>query len=159
MNRAFSTAALMVFTLVPAATFAQDRPLQKVGRAFDNAGKNIRNRVENEVAREQISVQERDVLNRVLRRIEWDKQLVSSALQIEARPGGMIVLRGSVIDLNAKRRAVDLAQNTIGVATVVDELAVVKNVKVIEATPAPRVIEVTPPVTVAPLEPRVIVKP
>ena len=161
MTRALS-AAFLTIALVPAATFAQDRPLQRAGRALDNAGKNIRNRVETEVVRGQISAQERDVLNRVFRRIEWDKQLVSSTLQLEAQPGGTIVLRGSVIDVAAKRRAVDLAENTIGVTTVVDELAVMKDVKIIEARPAQRVIEVAPPVVVTPpvvIETPVIVKP
>jgi hyperosmotically inducible protein len=157
MIRLFS-AALLAVVLVPAATFAQDRPLQRAGRALDNAGRNIRNRVETEVVRGQINAQEREVLHRVSRRIEWDKPLVSSTIQLEAQPGGLIVVRGSVLDLNAKRRAIDLVENTIGVTTVVDELAVVKDVKVIEAAPAPRVIEVTPPVTVVP-ETRVIIKP
>ena len=39
----------------------------------------------------------------------------------------------------------DVVQNTIGVATVVDELAVVKDVKVIPAKPAGRVIESVSP--------------
>ncbi len=48
-------------------------------------------------------------------------------------------------------------ENTIGVTGVVDELAVVKEVRVIDARPA-RVIEVSPPVTV-PAETKVIVEP
>ncbi len=154
MIRSLSAVLLAVVVISP-ATFAQDGPLRRTGRALDNAGKNIRSRVENEVAREQINAQERDMLSRVVRRIDWDKQLVGSTMQVEARPGGAIVLRGSVLNDSAKRRAVDLVENTVGVTSVVDELAVVKDVKVIEATPA-RVIEVSPPVT---SETKVIIKP
>ena len=44
-------------------------------------------------------------------------------------------MRGSVIDEAAKARAVDLVENTVGVTRVVDELAVIKDVKVIRPRP------------------------
>src|SRR3954468_22003280 len=88
--------ALAALTLFAPAAFAQDGPLRRAGQALDNAGKNIRYRVESEVARGQAVAQERDLLGRVTRRIDWDKQFVGSALQIEARTDGTIVLRGSV---------------------------------------------------------------
>ena len=155
MHRSLS-ASLVACSLVVTAAFAQDGPLRRTGQALDRAGKNIRYRVESEVARAQVTAEERDVLNRVSRRIEWDKQLVGSTLRMEVQPGGAVILRGSVRNDKVKARAVDLAENTTGVTRVVDELAVVKEVKVIEAGPAARVIEVTPPV---PVETKVIEKP
>ena len=53
---------------------AQDGPLQRAGQVLDRTGKNIRARVETEIARGQLAAEERDVLHRVLRRIEWDKR-------------------------------------------------------------------------------------
>src|SRR4051794_37872479 len=123
MNRAFTAAALSL-ALVSSAT-AQDGPLNKVGRALDQTGKNIRSTVETEVVRGQITAQERDVLNRVGKRIDWDKQLAGSTLRLEAQPGGVVVLQGSVLSEAAKLRAVDLTENTTGVTSVVDQLAVV----------------------------------
>jgi hyperosmotically inducible periplasmic protein len=173
MTRTLST-SLLALTLMATTTYAQDGPLNRAGRALDNAGRNIRNRVETEVARGQVNAQERDVLFRISRRIEWDKQLVSSALQLESQPGGVVVLRGSVMNEAAKLRAVDLVENTIGVTKVVDELAVVKDVKVIEAgparvlitpvetrvvAPAVRVVVPAGPEVVAPAETKVLVKP
>lgn len=151
-------AALLGIALIAPASSAQDGPIRRAGRALDNTGKGIRNRVETGVERGQISAQEREVLNRVSRRIEWDKQLSGSTIQFEVQPAGAVVLRGSVISDAARRRAVDLVENTVGVTSIVDELAVVKNVRVIEAAPPARVIEVSPPVTV-PVERKVIVKP
>jgi hypothetical protein len=55
-----------------------------------------------------------------------------------------------------KQRAADLVSSTVGVTSVVDELAVVKEVKVINPQPAAGVIEVKPP---APTDTTVIVKP
>ena len=84
-------------------------------RALDNTGKNIRRGVENGVARGQIAAQERELLSRVTDRIRWDKQLVSSTLQLVVHADGTVYLRGSVIDEAAKARAVDLAESTVGV--------------------------------------------
>ncbi len=55
------------------------------------------------------------------------------------------MLRRSVLSPALKLRAVDLVSNTIGVTTVVDELAVVKDVKVIKSKPTVRVIETPAP--------------
>ncbi len=163
MIRAF-VAAVVSIVLCSQVTYAQDGPLNRAGRALDNAGRNIRNRVETEVERGQISAQERDVLHRVVRRIEWDKQLVGSVLQIESQPGGVVYLRGSVLNDVAKKRAMDLAENTLGVSKVVSELALVKDVKVVESVPTQVIVtpvetRVVAPPAVVPSQPRVIVKP
>ncbi|WP_435018719.1 BON domain-containing protein [Tundrisphaera sp. TA3] len=146
MIRAFTAAALSI-ALVASAQ-AQDGPLRRAGRALDQTGKNIRATVETEIVRGQITAQERDVLTRVGKRIDWDKQLAGSTLRLEAQPGGVVVLQGSVLSEAARARVIDLTENTTGVTSVVDQLGVVKDVKVIEAKPDPRVIEVTPPARV-----------
>ena len=87
------------------------------------------------------------MLRRVARRIEWDKQFLGSTLRIEVRPGGTVVVQGSVLNDAVRRRVVDVIQNTIGVSSVIDEMAVVKEVKVIKAKPAERVIESSPSIT------------
>jgi hypothetical protein len=138
----FRTLSVVVgsLALISTAALAQDGPLNRMGRAIDQTGKNIRSTVETEVARGQITAQERDILHRVGKRIEWDKQLAGSTLRLEVQPGGVVILQGSVLTPAARLRVVDLTENTTGVTSVVDQLAVVKEVKVI--TPAaPRVIE------------------
>ena len=162
MIRHFSAALLAVAILSPMA-HAQG-PVQR-------AGQNIRNGIETGVARGQIRAQERELLARVTDRIKWDKQLVSSTLQLVVQADGTVNVRGSVVDEAAKARAVDLVENTVGVTRVVDELAVMKDVRVIQAKPA-RVIETTPtrvieppkrvitiPPSADPIETEVIVKP
>jgi osmotically-inducible protein OsmY len=141
------SAALIAVTMISTVVFAQDGPLRRAGQALDNAGKNLRYRVETEIARGQVAVQDREVLHRVARRIEWDKQFLGSTLRIEVRPGGTVLLQGSVPGDAVRQRAVDVVQNTIGVSGVVDELAIVKDVKVIKAKPAGTVIESTPSVS------------
>src|SRR3954465_13339760 len=125
-------AALLIVAGFAAPSRAQG-PIQRVGTALDNAGRNIRRGVENAVARGQISAAEQELIDRILFRIRWDKPLAGSALQLEVPAYGAVILRGSVASKEIKARAVDLVQNTIGVTSVVDELAVAKDVRVIEA--------------------------
>jgi hyperosmotically inducible periplasmic protein len=166
MLRALSAAALSL-ALAASSSYAQDGPLRRAGRALDQTGKNIRSTVEAEVARGQITADEREVLHRVGKRIDWDKKLAGSTLRVEVQPGGVVILQGSVLSNAARLRVVDLTENTVGVTSVVDQLAVVTDVKVIEPAPGARVIEtrtgapvveVTTPVVVPPGT-KVIVKP
>ena len=70
-SRRVSLAALLtLLTLSASTSYGQDGILGRVGRGLDNAGRSIRNTVETEVARGQINAQERDVLRRVIKRIE-----------------------------------------------------------------------------------------
>ena len=158
MFRALSAAAVLL-SLISTAASAQDGPLRRAGRALDQTGKNIRSTVETEVARGQITAQERDVLNRVGKRIDWDKQMAGSTLRLEVQPGGVVVLQGSVPSVAAKVRAVDLTQNTTGVTSVIDQLAVAKEVRVIETAPATRVIETRTAAPVIEVERPVVVPP
>ena len=164
-------AALLV-TVFATAAQAQG-PIQRAGQALDNAGQNIRQGMENAAARRHISVAEREVLTRIENRIAWDKQMVGSAVQLTVQADGSVVLQGSVADTAAKRRAVDLAESTLGVTAVTDQLVLAKDVKVIQpaqvivAPPVetrvvvPATTVVVPPVreVVVPVQNKAIVKP
>lgn len=146
----FVTLSVATLALAASSASAQEGVLSRTGRALDNAGRGIRNAVDSGIAQGQMSAEERDVLNRVIRRVEWDKHLFNSTIQYEARPGRTIVLRGSVPSPVHRRRAVDLVSSTVGVSAVIDELAVVKEVKVIPSEPAARGVETTGPALVPP---------
>jgi hypothetical protein len=163
MYRRLITTLIVLAGFVPAAR-AQG-PIERVGQALDNAGRNIRRTVENAVARGQITAAEQDLIDRILMRIRWDKQLAGSLLQLEVPAYGSVILRGAVASKAIKERAVDLVQNTIGVTSVVDELAVAKDARVIQAVPAgpvvvpgPGRVVAVPPVLV-PAEAQVIIPP
>ncbi|WP_165069809.1 BON domain-containing protein [Paludisphaera rhizosphaerae] len=166
---------LAALLIVACASSAQAQGiLNRAGEALDNAGRTIRQGVENAVNRTEVAVQERDLAASVVHRVRSDKRLTSSTIQMEVRPDGSVVLRGSVIDAAARKTAVELVENTIGVTTVVDELALMKDVKVIEAKPTTTIIETKPPGTViertpapkvitskpvAPAQPPVVIEP
>jgi hyperosmotically inducible periplasmic protein len=145
-----ATLSAITLVLVVSTVSAQDGVLSRTGQALDNVGRGIRNAVDNGIAQGQIDAEDREVLNRVMRRVEWDKHLVGSTIRIEVQPGRTVVLRGSVASPIHKKRAAELVASTVGVGSVVDQLAVVKEVKVISATPSARIIEVTPPAPTPP---------
>ena len=145
-----ATLSAITLVLVVSNVFAQDGVLSRTGQALDNVGRGIRNAVDTGIAQGQIDAEDREVLARVMRRVEWDKHLVGSMIQIEVQPRGKVLLRGSVASPIHKKRAAELVASTVGVGSVIDQLAVVKEVKVIRATPSARIIEVTPPVPTPP---------
>jgi osmotically-inducible protein OsmY len=60
---------------------------------------------------------------RVSARIHWDKTLSAEPIRVQAN-GGMIELHGKVNDLTQHRRAVELAESTVGAEQVIDLLEV-----------------------------------
>ena len=88
-------AVSIALALTVSAASGQEGILSRTG-CSDNAGRGIRNAVETGIAEGQIDAQERDVLNRVSRRLEWDKHLLASTIMITIQPGRVVTLRGSV---------------------------------------------------------------
>jgi osmotically-inducible protein OsmY len=60
---------------------------------------------------------------RVSARIHWDKTLTAEPIRVQSN-GGMIELHGKVSDLTQHRRAVELAESTVGAEQVLDLLEV-----------------------------------
>jgi hyperosmotically inducible periplasmic protein len=58
---------------------------------------------------------------RVLARLRWDKSLTDTKIEVQFKEGA-IELRGTVADLPKRRRAVELAESTVGVQKVIDQL-------------------------------------
>ena len=58
---------------------------------------------------------------RVFNRLRWDKNLADTQIQVSAK-GAVIELKGTVQDLDQRRRAVEIAESTAGVEKVVDAL-------------------------------------
>jgi hypothetical protein len=56
-------------------------------------------------------------------RLRWDKTLAGTQIQVQARDG-VVELRGKVNDLEQRRRAVQLAETTLGAGKVSDQLEV-----------------------------------
>lgn len=67
------------------------------------------------------SVPDKALCDRVTCRLRLDKALTDSPLVVEVK-GTSVTLRGNLADQAIKQRALDLAQTTLGVEQVVDEM-------------------------------------
>ena len=61
---------------------------------------------------------------RVYARIHWEKGLATSKVELSAPKEGVIALNGTASDEKARAKAVELANDTIGVTQVIDNLKV-----------------------------------
>lgn len=145
----FGAAALGV-TLVFATARAQQEPgaIERAGEKLDQAGRSILGGVERGLKRTgeavrdsfektRVRVNDMNVEARVYGRIHWDKMLESSPIDLSAEAQGIVTLRGSVPSEEARKRAVDLAADTVGVTRVIDQLAVQSATEVVDPAPAP----------------------
>lgn len=90
-------------------------------------------------------------------RLDSDKGLDSSKIEVRAGDDGAVELHGMVASPEAKERAVAVARDTRGTKQVVDHLAVVPKVRVVSSPEEPDLAEPTrPPVTSPESTPRVI---
>jgi osmotically-inducible protein OsmY len=92
---------------------AIDQGVNQIGNAFQQGWDEIRN------AADRMGVQAR-----VYARLHWDKMLQPSTIDIDVPKDGTIVLRGSVASRAAKEKAYQLANDTVGVHEVVNQLVV-----------------------------------
>jgi hyperosmotically inducible periplasmic protein len=90
-----------------------DRGLTQIGAELSQAWTEVRKGVE-----------KMGVQGRVYGRLRWDKALESSVLDIDVRDNQIVVLKGHVTNEAAKQKAEQLAGETIGVTSVINDLAV-----------------------------------
>jgi osmotically-inducible protein OsmY len=60
---------------------------------------------------------------RISARLRWDKVTADAQVQVKAA-GGVVELKGTVRDPDQRRRAVELAEGTVGVEKVTDSLEI-----------------------------------
>jgi osmotically-inducible protein OsmY len=71
----------------------------------------------------QANLDELTLDTRVSARLRWDKDLAGARIQVQTKEGA-VELKGTVVDLSQRRRAVELAQSTVGTDNVVDQLEI-----------------------------------
>ena len=102
-----------------------------MGKKLDEVGQNIKggaveigDAVKRKFEGVQSEVRKMETHNRVYARLHWDKSFYKTGIEVHQLKGGAILLRGVVPDLATKKKAMDLAMDTVGVTEVIDELAV-----------------------------------
>jgi len=90
-----------------------DRGLSQIGSELSQAWADVRK-----------SVERMGVQGRVYGRLHWDKALEGAKVEISVRDNQAVVLSGNVASAAAKEKAEQLARDTVGVGSVVNELTV-----------------------------------
>jgi hypothetical protein len=105
-----SMAALAAIVGLPVTVHAQQGIGERIGESLDQAV-------------EQLQDEARDVAE--LARIRWDKALQGANVTVELQKDGTTVLNGTVSTETAKQKAGQLAEDTVGVVRVANNLRVV----------------------------------
>ena len=119
-------------TLLPAATFAQSQQEvpreegigEQIGQEIDQGIRELGDELRGGWAALRQMVDRFGVQARVYSRLRWDKNVASQKIEVDASEAGVVTLRGQLDRQSAKQQAIELAQDTIGVERVVDQLTV-----------------------------------
>ncbi len=98
------------------------RVCHKVAAKFDGVTESLRGKLRNGAGAVRGSLSEASLDSRVALRLRWDKDMTGAEVQVSAIGPGVIELRGTVVDLRQRRRAVQLAETTTGIDRVLDAL-------------------------------------
>jgi osmotically-inducible protein OsmY len=116
-----------VFVGTALAAFGQQKDSDSIGEKVDRGVRAVESRLRETWGDIKRATHRMTVQGRVYARLYWDKSLADSSIQIEPKDKGVIVLKGSVPSREAKRRAVELSDSTVGVNETVDELGIAPN--------------------------------
>lgn len=95
---------------------------ERIGEQLDRGLKDLTSELRQGWAEVRRSVEKLGVEGRVYSRLHWDKSLTSAELEIDVEDEGVVILTGTVPDAAARRKALQLAEDTVGVQQVVDRL-------------------------------------
>ncbi len=97
--------------------------LDEAGRSFKKGLEEAGDAIRGQFERARNSVHNMDVASRVYGRLHWDKTLTSSNIDLDVK-SGVATLRGAVPDSKAKVKALELAEDTVGITKVTDQLTI-----------------------------------
>jgi len=122
----FASLAIFLWCAVPAAQEPQPQPgtAERIGEKIDRGLSQIGAELKQGWEEVRKSVEKMSVQGRVYGRLHWDKKLESAKLEISVRDSQEVVLSGKVASAAAKQKAEELARDTVGVGSVVNELTV-----------------------------------
>ena len=118
------------YTIVAAQAPPQPTPqpqpgtATQIGEKIDRGLTQIGTELSQAWAEARKSVEKMGVQGRVYGRLHWDKALEGAKFEISVRDNQVVVLSGNVANAAAKEKAEQLASDTVGVSSVVNELTV-----------------------------------
>jgi len=117
---------------IPATTYGDDGLGKRIGERLDQVigdvrqeAKDIAGQVREGFEKVRGSVERMGMAGRVYARLYWDKALNKASISVYVNPEGNVTLDGTVGSEADKKRAEELAQSTVGIERVVNNLQVV----------------------------------
>jgi hyperosmotically inducible periplasmic protein len=112
---------------------AQDGPV--LPRVREGAAR-VAGAVERTIDQIRGDVQGMGIQARVMSRLRWDKALTDANIDVDVEAGDAVILKGAVASAGARSKAIELAQDTVGVSRVIaDNLVVAQNQPGVQPTP------------------------
>ncbi len=125
MSRIVLRGAVCVLVVYGAMNaFGQQKESDSIGDKVDRGVKAVESKLREKWGDVKRATHRMTIEGRVYARLYWDKSLADADLKIEGKDGGVIALKGTVPTAEAKHRAVELSQSTVGVNETLDELTV-----------------------------------
>jgi hyperosmotically inducible periplasmic protein len=121
--------ALVALAFFSAALSAQENPNregtgERLGERIDREVQELGNKLQQGWAEIRKSVDQLSIQGRVYGRLHWDKALQNATFDVQIQNDNVIVLTGSVADEATRLKAATLAQDTVGVQNVINQLAI-----------------------------------
>ena len=99
---------------------------ERLGEKIDKGLRQLSTELRQEWSEIRQSVERMGVQGRVYSRLRWDKAIDVATLDIQMQDKETVVLQGTVSSTSQQRKAVQLAQDTVGVGKVIDKTTVSK---------------------------------
>ena len=103
---------------------AQEGTAERIGKRIDENLKELTEEVQHAWADVRKSVDQLGVQGRVYGRLRWDKAFAKEPIDVDIDEKDTVVLTGRVPNDQAREKAIQLAQDTVGVGEVIDRLRV-----------------------------------
>jgi hypothetical protein len=126
MNKflALSVGVAISFGVVGPQVSAEEGSAETIGEQIDRGLEQIGEKLKKAWEKAKQSVDELGIQGRVYARLRWDKALANQKIDVQVQKKDNVVLTGMVPNKAALEKAMQLAQDTIGVREVVNQLQV-----------------------------------
>jgi BON domain len=124
------TVGIAILLALPRELPAQEEGAgESIGRRIDRGLDKITEEVREAWAKARRQVDELGVQGRVYGRLRWDKALADQPIEVDVEQKSTdeestVILTGRVPDEKAREKAIELAQDTVGVREVIDRLQI-----------------------------------
>jgi osmotically-inducible protein OsmY len=99
-----------------------EEAVEGVGRGIKRGVNDVSDAVRRRFDAVRADVNRMETHSRVYSRLRWDRALANSKIEVHVFKDGTALLMGHVPDPEARKRAIELTRETVGITSVIDDL-------------------------------------